>query len=288
MASNLNPTLRQKLNPLLSQPYFRSEVKKAKSNKIKRKIKLGPRHVILSFLLIAGLFFLIQQTCLFLITWDKLEVNRIEIKSIQPGLKHSIQNNFEGKKLGNLLLLDIDRMQKTIKAHTWIKDVHIKKIFPSTVNIEIIERIPIAVIKKGQYYLIDEEGILLQAVDLSEQKELPLITDENAFQSGFEDKFKLALRCLESLSLEQRKLVKIIDVSKYKCVSIKLNQLSPWLILGDDDFSKKIQEYQERQSYFVKFGEIKSINMRFKDRYILAPRKTLSGNRISMSEKEGS
>lgn len=288
MASNLNPTLRQKLNPLLSQPYFRSEAKKVKSNKIKRKIKLGPKHIILSFLLIIGLFFLIQQTYLFLITWDKLEVNKIEIKSTKPELKYSIQNKFEGKRLGNLLLLDLERMQKVIKTHTWIKDVHIKKIFPSTVNLEIIERIPLAVIKKERYYLIDRDGILLQPVDPAEQKELPLITDDNAFKSGFEDKFKLALRCLESLSPEQSELIKIIDLSKYKCVSIKLKHISPWLILGDNDFSIKIQEYLDRQSYLAKFGEIESINMRFSDRYILTPRKKTLDNRVFRSEKEGS
>lgn len=288
MASNLNPPLKQKLGPLLSQPYFRSETKKIKSNKIKRKIRLRPKHIILSFLIIGGLFFLVQQTYIFLITWEKLEVNKIEINSNKPDLKHSIQNSLTGRRLGNLLLLDIDRMQKAIKSYTWIKDVHIKKIFPSTVNIEITERTPIAVIKKEQHYLIDQDGILLQPVDPHEQKELPLITDENTFKSGFEDKFELALRCLKSLSPEQRAIIKIIDLSKYKCVSIKLSHVSPWLVLGDNDFSKKIQEYLDKRSYFAKFGEIERINMRFTDRYILTPRIKSSKNRVFMPEKEGS
>lgn len=288
MASNLNPTLRQKLDPLLSQPYFRSEAKNIKSNKIRRKIKVGPKHIILSFLLIGGLFFLIQQTYLFLITWDKLDVNNIEINSTKPELKHYIRNHFEGKRLGNLLLLDIDRIQNIIKTHTWIKDVHIKKTFPSTISIEITERIPLAVCKKDQFYLIDRDGILLQPADPVEQKQFPIITDKNNFKSDFEDKFKLALRCLEDLSPAQRELIQRIDLSKYKCVSVKLSQISPWLILGDNDFSEKIQEYLDRQSYFAKFGEIESVNIRFKDRYILTPGKKALDNRIFTSDKEGS
>jgi len=288
MASNLNPTLRQKLNPLLSQPYSRSETKKIKSNKIKRKIKVGPKYIILSFLLVGGLFFLIQQTYLFLITWDKLKVNNIEINNTKPELKYSIQNYFEGKRLGNLLLLDIDRIQKIIKTHTWIKDVHIKKIFPSTISIEIIERIPLAVCKKDQYYLVDRDGILLKPADPVEQKQFPVITDRNDFKSDFEDKFKLALRCLEDLSPVQRELIQKIDLSKYRCVSVKLSQISPWLILGDNDFSKKIQEYLDRQSYFAKFGEIESVNIQFKDRYIITPGKKAWDDRMFTSDKEGS
>jgi len=286
MASNLNPPLKQKLDPLLSQPYFRGKTGKVKSNKIKRKIKLGPKHVILSFLIIGGLFFFIQQTYLFLITWDKLEADNIQIGTARPDLKNFIQNRFKGVRLGNLLLLDIDKMQKIIKAHTWIKEVHIKKVFPSTVNIEIIERVPLAVIKKNQFYLIDCESVLLQPVDPALHPELPLIHDRDGFESGFEDKFKLALKCLESVSSEHRELIQSIDLSKYKCVSVKLAPDSPWLILGDHDFSTKIQEYLDKQSYFAKFGEIESINMRFKDRYILKPRKETLGNRVYLSGKE--
>ncbi len=288
MAVNLNPSIKHKLNPFISQPYFRRDAEQTRSHRIKRKIKLGPKHIIISFLLIGGLFFLVQKAYLFLITWDRLEVDRIEIRCAKPELKNSIQGIFQGKKLGNLLLLDIGGMQEIIKSYTWVRDVHMKKIFPSTVYIEITERVPIAIIKKDRFYLIDRDGVLLEEVQLAENSGLPLITDSSGFEKDFEDKFELALNCLENLTPEQKRMIKTIDMSKYRCVSVKLNQNSPWLILGESDFSNKIREYMDKRLYFAKFGELQSINMRFKDRFILTPEKNLSNKQISLPEKEGS
>jgi cell division septal protein FtsQ len=288
MAVNLNPPIRHKLEPLLSQPYFRRNAEQIRPQRIKRKIKLGPKHIIISFLLIGGLFFFIQQAYLFLITWDRLDVDRIEIHCTKPGLRNSIQNIFYGKKLGNLLLLDIGRIQEIIKSYTWVKDVHVKKIFPSAVDIEITERVPIAIIKKDRFYLIDRDGILLQAFEQTENSGLPLITDSSGFKKDFEDKFELALSCLESLPPEHKYMIQAIDMSKYRCVSVKLDQNSPWLILGESDFSNKIREYMDKRPYFAKFGELQSINMRFKDRFILTPEKKLSNKQTSLPEKEGS
>jgi len=288
MAVNLNPPIKQKLEPLLSQPYFRRNAEQIRPQRIKRKIKLGPKHIIISFLLIGCLFFFVQQVYLFLITWDRLDVDSIEIHCTKPGLKNSIQSIFHEKKLGNLLLLDIGRMQEIIKSYTWVKDVHVKKIFPSAVDIEITERVPIAIIKKDRFFLIDRDGILLQTVEQTENSGLPLITDSSGFKKDVEDKFELALICLENLTSEQKGMIKTIDVSKYRCVSVKLDQNSPWLILGESDFSNKILEYMDKRSYFAKFGELQSINMRFKDRFILTPGKNLSNKQISLPEKEGS
>lgn len=286
MAVNLNPSIKRKLGPFLSQPYFRKNEETVKTRRIKRKIKLKPKHIIISFLFLVSLFFLIQQTYIFLITWEKLEVDRIDIRCSKPELRNSLQNLFYGKKLGNLLLLDINRIQKIVKKSIWVKDVHVKKLFPSAVSIEITERIPVAVIKKEQYFLVDKDGVLLQAVDPNKESSLPILIDEKGFKSGFEDKFKLALTCLESISPEQKRRVEMIDLSKYQCVSIKMKQISPWLILGDDNFSAKIKEYDSQQSYFAQFGELQDINMRFEDRYILTPRKKLSDNQRFISEKE--
>jgi len=288
MAVNLNPSVKQRLNPFLSQPYFRRDAEGIKSHRIKRKIKLGPKHIIISFLLIGGLFFLVQQAYLFLITWDRLEVDSIEIHCTKPGLKNSIQSIFHGKKLGNLLLLDIGRMQEIIKSYTWVKDVHVKKMFPSAVNIEITERVPIAIIQKDRFYLTDRDGVLLEAVEKTENSGLPFITDSSGFKKDFEDKFELALSCLENLTPEQKRMIKTIDLSKYRCVSVKLIPNSPWLILGESDFSNKIREYMDKRPYFAKFGELQSINMRFKDRFILTPGKNLSNKQTSLPEKEGS
>jgi len=286
MAANLNPSLKRKQSPFLSQPYFRKNTESVKTKRIKRKIKIKPKHIIISFFLIAGLFFAIQQTYMFLITWDRLEVDKIEIRCSKPELKNAVQNLFRRKRLGNLLLLDINQIRKIIKSYTWVKDVHVKKIFPSAVSIEITERTPIAIIKKEQEFLVDKDRVLLQIADPSEQSKLPLLTDERGFESGFEDKFELALNCLESLSPGQRSLIKTVNLSKYRCVSIKLRQNSPWLILGEDDFSVKIQEYLDRKPYFAQFGELKNINLRFKDRYILTPIKKISNKQRLISEKE--
>ena len=85
MAVNLNPSIKNKVQPLFAQPdQFRRNRARIKTSKMYRKVKLKFGHIFLSFILL-GIFFVgLQQGYLYLITCDALTVDTVEIECRKP------------------------------------------------------------------------------------------------------------------------------------------------------------------------------------------------------------
>ncbi len=273
MAFNLNPTVRHRTHSFLSEPVqFQRRRGKIKTKKIQRKIKLKFKHILLHIILLGGIFLALQQSYLFLISWDKLDIQEVKVISTKPEIKQDIQQFLEGKHLGNILLLDISLLQEKFTAHRWIKKVRVRKILPSTLKIEIHARTPAALLKHNHTYVIDEEGVFLEQLMQGETVNLPLLVDSNLFQKDYEEKLNLAWECLRSLSPEEKEQLEILDLSEYENVTVRLKENQTRLILGNDRFSEKIRLYARMQAKLVKYGDLEYIDLRLHDRFYIKPR----------------
>ncbi len=272
MAVNIHTTFRHKGGALLSeQASFRRKRGNVETKKIHRKIKLKIKHIVISFLMLLAFFYGFSQLYLFLITWEKLNIREIEISCQKEDVRQDIKQFLAKKYLGNLLLLDIKKLQAQLAAHQWIKDVHIRKIFPSTLRIETQERIPVAILVKDRYFLVDKEGIILDEILPSERPDLPLLTDVNRFQRDFDLKLSLAWSCLESLGEAERGQVSVMDLSEYENVSIRLKDNEIWLKLGSERFNEKYRLFRGNMALFQKYRPLEYIDFRFEDRLVLRP-----------------
>ena len=287
MAASAKTALEIRQDSLSSRSFqFRRPKERIKPKKIQKKFRVRLIHIFLTFLLIAGLFFLVQQTYLFLITWDNLDVKRVEVECKRTAVKEEILQFFKGKNLGNILLLDIVRLQNELKGHRWIKDVCVRKIFPSSLKIEIRERIPAAVVKKENYYLIDRDGVLLEKVDPQNRKDLPLLVDANHFERYYQEKLSLAWRCLDSLPPQERDRIEVMDLSEYANVVVKLKGEETRLKLGSDGFSQKLRLFRNYQSKLEKFEPLEYVDLRFDGRLYLKPQKNPNQDFVANPEKE--
>lgn len=287
MALNVNAAYKYRTDPFFSYSlHFRRKEKKTKTKKIHRKIRLKFMHIIFFFLLVGGLFFSFQQLYLFLISWDKLNITEIKILCNKPEIKEDIEEYFYGSQLGNILLLNIDRLQETLTEHNWIKSVRIRKIFPSSLKIEINERIPSAVLNKEALFLVDREGVLLKQINQGKNTNLPLFVDSNRFRHDYTEKLQLAWNCLESLSPTLREHIQTLDLSDYGNVTVRLKNSPTWLILGNSQFSEKLQSFKLHSASLEKYGAMEYIDLRFQDRFIFKLQRELRKNVIPNSGKE--
>jgi cell division protein FtsQ len=289
MAVNLNPSIKHKVQPLFAQPdQFRRNRERIKSSKMYRKVKLRFGHIFLSFILLGGFFFGLQQAYLYLITSDEFKVKDVEIECRNDRIRTDVKAFIQGKDLGSIILLDMQKLKQTISSHAWIKDVRIRKLFPSALKISIDERVPSAVLKQKKYILIDKEGAVLAESSSMEWPHLPLLTDGVFFQKQKRTKLELAWKCLEELEPGQKERIETLDLSLYNNVTVKLKNQTVRLILGDGDFSQKISTYLKNQRLFSQYSEIKSIDLRFGDRFILTPWDQSAGIHHSGDRKEES
>jgi len=272
MAVNLNPVFKYQPEHFPTQSlHFRRKDKKTKTKKIKRKIKLGYKNIIFSFLFISILFIAFQQICLFLISWEKLSIDRILVNCSNPQIQADSQQFLKGKILGNILLLNINRLRQTLESHRRVKEVRIRRIFPATLKIKIEERVPAAVIKKQSAFLIDRQGVQLDPVDLTVNRNIPLFIDEGNFQLHAQEKQDLAWKCMESLTPSQKDKIDILDLSDYNNVKVKLKNSLTWLKLGENQFSEKIQTYQTEHSYLEPYEPLEYVDLRIRGRLIIKP-----------------
>ena len=278
MAVNLNPALKYRSHPMLTESMqFKRKKEKTKTKKIHRKIRLRPIHILLIYMLIAGLFFAFQRIYLFLISWEELQIDTIDVTCAHPGILASAEQFLHDKKLGNILLFNINHLRNTLKSYRWIEETRVRKIFPSTLKIEIRERIPAAVIKNDSLILIDHHGVHLDKITSLEGWPLPLFVDDGSFKTDVKEKLDLAWECLDSLTPAEREMAQILDLSEYKNVKMKLKDSSLWLKMGHDQFSEKIKIYQNERANLEKYGGLEYIDLRIQGRMYLKPLKRLAG-----------
>jgi cell division septal protein FtsQ len=272
MAVHIHPPLSAPPSALRTRAaQFRRKDGRSKPKKLRRKIRLRAHHILLSFLFLTGLFFAIQQLYLFLISWERLNVTEIDVICNKPEITGEISRVLSRKNIGNILLLDIRQLQDSLAEHRWIRKVRVKKIFPSSLRVEIEERIPIALLKKDSVYLIDREGIELEKASLHKRPNLPLLIDTDNFKRDYSQKMELAWALLDALSPEENTRIDILDLSEYKNLSLRFKESSTWLILGNDRYAEKLGFYHKSSSHLTKFGALEYIDLRFQGRLILKP-----------------
>lgn len=264
MATQVNPSLRHRIRSSFPEAfYFQRREEEVKRKKIQRRVKLKLFHILLFFLLLGGTFYSIQQTYLFLISWDNLNIKETIIVCSKSEVRGEIQQSLKGKNLGNIFLLDIGHLQEAIRAFRWVEEVRVRKIFPCTLNIEIKERTPFAFLKKESLYLIDRWGVELEKVESEETVDLPVLIDSNEFQKDFKEKLKLAWECLSSLSPSEKNLIEVIDLTDCENITVQLKNDETRLVLGNDQYSSKLKLFAAYRAELEKFGELEYADLRF-------------------------
>jgi cell division protein FtsQ len=268
MASHLNPPIKYRTEDFLSQPFqFQRGEGKIKIKKVQRKIILQFKHIVLFFSLMAGLFYSFQRFYLFLISWENLKIKEVQILCQRETVKEELQLMIREEKLGNILLLDMDHLQSALERHRWVQEAQIRKVFPSSLKIEIKEREPAALLKKDIYYLIDEQGVELEHTKSIENIPLPVFVDANDFRTDSTEKLKLAWDCLKSLPSNLREQVDTLDLTEYGNLILQFKNSPAKIMVGDNQFSQKIELFLKTQDWLEnQFGPLEYVDFRLEDR----------------------
>jgi cell division protein FtsQ len=80
-----------------------------------------------------------------------------------------------------MVLLDPGALRTRINALPWVADSEVRRQWPDTLRIHVVERQPVAIWQRnGRYRLIDREGRVLPATSLEPFRGLPLVVGEGA------------------------------------------------------------------------------------------------------------
>ena len=121
------------------------------------------------------------------VSWASL-TNFMEVKHIKILNHHFISENdyrlIVEKYVNNESnTIDLELIRNAVESHPFVKGVRVSKQFPQTVQIEIVERNPLAIIRTNTPVLVDGECIILPIVNKEIELYLPSLTKFNSLQS---------------------------------------------------------------------------------------------------------
>jgi cell division protein FtsQ len=188
-----------------------------------------------------------------------LKVDKIEVTGLSKGKNLEIQNALSKIFYQNILILQKEEINRIIKKYNVIEEFTIKKIYPSTINIEIKPTKFVARVSDGNQSIVGSNGKLI--LNEKSDKILPYIFGE------FNSK-------------EFLKLQESVKFSKFNFVEFKTIYFFPsnrWDILTIDNILIKLPEKNISETLNIAYKIIDSkkfknkniIDLRIKNRLIV-------------------
>jgi cell division protein FtsQ len=130
-----------------------------------------------------------------------------------------------------LARVDLDEVRSRVRALPAVDRVVVRRSWPSTLVVEVVERTPVAVVpQQGQFSMIDRAGVPYRVVK-EQPKGLPLVRVD--FPGPSDVNTKSALTVLSALSEELREQVVAISVKAPAQIRLQLRK-DRTVVWGDD------------------------------------------------------
>jgi hypothetical protein len=93
---------------------------------------------------------------------DRLKVTRVDVHG-SHFLSEGEVREVLGPAVGeNILTVDIRALKARLRSSPWVADATVRRTLPSTLQVDISERVPLALAEADGLYLMDGEGTLIE------------------------------------------------------------------------------------------------------------------------------
>lgn len=208
---------------------------------------------------------------------ERLRVGRVDVRG-GHFLSEGEVRELLGPAVGeNILGLDIDALKARLRACPWVADATVRRALPDTLEVEIRERVPLALAEADGLYLMDGEGTL---IDLYGPRtagfDLPIVRGlagingearrERAQRAG------ALLRDLDELAAE----VSEVQVEETGDLRVVLRGAGEVLRMGAPPYRKKLMAFLAlRGELAARCPRAEYFDLRFRDRiYAREPAQT--------------
>lgn len=221
-------------------------------------------------------------TCCLGAKWkDSLRVNRVIVQGLHI---LSVQQIFS---LANIQLktpfdsIDIFRIHKRILQQPFVKSARVTRHYPDAIDIQIVERVPIASVNNGHLNYIDTEKIVLPYIESSSSLDLPIISGvDGIHQSKVGEKIEnpelaIAINLLQiaiSIDSSLYHFISEINLNDGKDIILYSSDVGVPILLGRDDIEKKLLTLQTFWNNYVKPPNAQSlqyVDLRFNDQVVV-------------------
>ena len=216
----------------------------------------------------------------FVQTSPLLRIDRIVMSGNQRVPTEAVSALLGGLHGENILSADLEAFRDRLMASPWIADASFRRALPSTLEVMVRERTPIAIGRKsGQLYIVDERGAAIDAYGPQYANlDLPIVDgfgagkgDEAADTARGATAARLIMALRQKPAIAER--LSQVDVADVHNVTILLNDDSAELRIGDDHFLERVESYLSLSSALhQRVPAIDYVDLRFDGRAYVRPR----------------
>jgi cell division protein FtsQ len=225
----------------------------------------------------AGVYLLEQQVA----EAGALHVDRIALRGNERLSTGEVLVLLDGLRGQHLLAVDLDRWHRRLLSSPWVGHASLRRVLPSTVEVRIDERQPMAIGRLGaDLYLIDGDGHVIDEYGPNyAQFDLPIIDGlsappDHGGAAVDEGRADLANRLLASLGRHPGLLRRVsqIDVSNTRDAVVLLEDDTTLVHLGEEQFVERLQAYVDLSSALHdRVTDIEYVDVRFDNHIYVRP-----------------
>lgn len=214
-----------------------------------------------------------------------LHVSQINVRGNQHLARGEVMALLGGLEGQHLLQIDLEVWRRRVLGSPWVEHATLRRVLPSTVEVVIRERLPIALGRiRGDLYLVDEHGRVIDEFGPNyAQFDLPIVdglADQAAAGEPIADpvRARLAASLLRALEGQPAlmKRVSQIDVASAHDAVVVLDQDPALVHVGDEQFVERLQRYLELyEALHSRVPDIEYVDLRFDERIYVRPGKSV-------------
>jgi cell division protein FtsQ len=228
----------------------------------------------------AGVAFGGYQAAVLLMVASFLSVDAIVVRGIDQLSEGEVLALVAGLRGENILTVDLELHRGRLVASPWLRDGTLRRILPSTIEVQVTERVPVALARLGErLYLVDDNGTVIDEYGPRFARfDLPIVEglairgpDGRTVDTS---RMALATRLLSQLSAQPDVLDSIseIDVTDPYDAVVLLNDDPALLHLGGDHFLERLRSYAELgPTLRERVPNIDYVDLRFDQRVYVGP-----------------
>jgi cell division protein FtsQ len=210
-----------------------------------------------------------------------LKISRITVRGNEQLATGEVLALVDGLQQRNILTVRLDDWRERILSSPWVEEATLRRLLPSTIDIELRERTPIGIGRlSNRLYLVDARGIIVDEYGPNyAELDLPII-DGLASRPATgapvvdERRAELAARLIHALATRPDLAAKVsqVDVSDGYDAVVLLEGDTALLRLGDDNFVERLQSYVDlAPALRERLAEIDYVDLRFGERLYVRP-----------------
>jgi cell division septal protein FtsQ len=212
-----------------------------------------------------------------------LRVDRLVVSGTTRLTPEDVERLVAGIRLESVLRVDFSTYRRRLRESPWVADATLWRRLPSTVEIRVRERHPLALARVGhQLYLTDASGVIIdeygpEYADIHVPIVIGLVSTPATPAGTLVDpeRVRLMSSFLDAVSAwpSLRDRVSELDVSQPADLAVLLDGDPAWLHLGRERFLERLKTYVEvRPALDEQLGVLDSVDLRFDGRLFVRPR----------------